>query len=123
MKWDNNYFDNLFGYDWELTKSPAGAHQWTPKNGAAAGTVPDAHDPSKKHAPMMFTTDLALKVDPIYAKISKRFHENPQEFADAFAKAWYKLTHRDMGPISRYLGPLVPKEHAAVAGPCSRGGS
>ena len=110
MKWDNNYFDNLFGYEWELTKSPAGAHQWTPKNGAAAGTVPDAHDPSKKHAPMMFTTDLALKVDPSYAKISKHFHENPQEFADAFAKAWFKLTHRDMGPISRYLGPLVPKE-------------
>ena len=110
VKWDNNYFDNLFGYEWELTKSPAGAHQWTPKNGAAAGTVPDAHDPSKKHAPMMFTTDLALKVDPSYAKISKRFHENPQEFADAFAKAWFKLTHRDMGPVSRYLGPLVPAE-------------
>jgi catalase-peroxidase len=110
-KWDNNYFDNLFGYDWELTKSPAGAHQWTPKNGAAAGTVPDAHDKSKKHAPMMFTTDLALKTDPTYAKISKRFHEHPQELADAFAKAWYKLTHRDMGPVSRYLGPLVPGEH------------
>jgi catalase-peroxidase len=110
VKWDNNYFDNLFGYDWELTKSPDGAHQWTPKNGAAAGTVPDAHDPSKKHAPMMFTTDLSLKVDPTYAKISKRFHENPREFADAFAKAWFKLTHRDMGPLSRYLGPLVPKQ-------------
>ena len=110
VKWDNNYFDNLFGYEWELTKSPAGAHQWTPKDGSAAGTVPDAHDPSKKHAPMMFTTDLSLKVDPIYAKISKRFHENPQEFADAFAKAWFKLTHRDMGPVSRYLGPLVPAE-------------
>ncbi len=110
VKWDNNYFDNLFSYDWELTKSPAGAHQWTPKNGAAAGTVPDAHDPSKKHAPMMFTTDLALKTDPSYARISKHFHEHPQEFADAFAKAWYKLTHRDMGPLSRYLGPLVPKE-------------
>ena len=109
-KWDNNYFDNLFGYDWELTKSPAGAHQWTPKNGSAAGTVPDAHDPSKKHAPIMFTTDLALKLDPIYAPISKHFHENPQEFADAFAKAWFKLTHRDMGPVSRYLGPLVPAE-------------
>jgi catalase-peroxidase len=109
-KWDNNYFENLFGYDWELTKSPAGAHQWTPKNGAAAGTVPDAHDPSKKHAPIMFTTDLALKLDPIYAPISKHFHENPQELADAFAKAWFKLTHRDMGPVSRYLGPLVPKE-------------
>jgi catalase-peroxidase len=110
VKWDNNYFDNLFGYDWKLTKSPAGANQWTPKNGAGAETVPDAHDPSKKHAPMMFTTDLALKVDPSYAKISKRFHENPQELADAFAKAWFKLTHRDMGPVSRYLGPLVPTE-------------
>jgi catalase-peroxidase len=110
VKWDNNYFDNLFAYEWRLTKSPAGANQWTPKNGASAETVPDAHDPSKKHAPMMFTTDLALKVDPSYAKISKHFHENPQEFADAFAKAWFKLTHRDMGPVSRYLGPLVPKE-------------
>lgn len=110
VKWDNNYFDNLFGYEWELTKSPAGAHQWTPKDAPAAGTVPDAHNPSKRHAPMMFTTDLSLKVDPTYAKISKHFHENPQEFADAFAKAWFKLTHRDMGPISRYLGPLVPKE-------------
>ena len=110
VQWDNNFFDNLFGYEWELTKSPAGAHQWTPKDAAAAGTVPDAYDPSKKHAPMMFTTDLSLKMDPDYAKISKRFHENPQEFADAFAKAWYKLTHRDMGPISRYLGPLVPAE-------------
>jgi catalase-peroxidase len=110
VKWDNNYLDSLFGYEWELGKSPAGAYQWTPKNGSAAGTVPDAHDPSKKHAPMMFTTDLALKVDPSYAKIAKRFHENPQEFADAFAKAWFKLTHRDMGPVSRYLGPLVPKE-------------
>jgi catalase-peroxidase len=110
VKWDNNYFENLFGHEWELTKSPAGAHQWTPKNGAAAGTVPDAHDPSKKHAPMMFTTDLALKTDPSYAKISKHFQDHPQEFADAFAKAWYKLTHRDMGPLSRYLGPLVPAE-------------
>ncbi|MGD0500942.1 MAG: catalase/peroxidase HPI [Bryobacteraceae bacterium] len=110
VKWDANYFDNLFGYEWELTKSPAGAHQWTPKDASAAGAVPDAHDPSKKHAPMMFTTDLALKVDPSYAKISKRFHENPQAFADAFAKAWYKLTHRDMGPVSRYLGPLVPAQ-------------
>jgi catalase-peroxidase len=109
-KWDNAYFDTLFGHEWELTKSPAGAHQWKPKNGASAGTVPDAHDPSKKHAPTMLTTDLSLRLDPIYAPISKRFHENPQEFADAFAKAWYKLTHRDMGPISRYLGPLVPKE-------------
>ncbi len=109
-KWDNNYFDNLFGYEWELVKSPAGAWQWTPTDPAAAGTVPDAHDPSKKHAPMMFTTDLALKMDPIYEPISKRFHENPDEFADAFAKAWYKLTHRDMGPVSRCLGPLVPAE-------------
>ena len=110
MKWSNNYFDNLFGYEWELEKSPAGANQWTPKNGAGAGTVPDAHDPSKRHAPFMLTTDLALKMDPNYAPIAKRFHENPQQFADAFAKAWYKLTHRDMGPLSRYLGPLVPKE-------------
>jgi catalase-peroxidase len=110
VKWDNNYFDNLFGYEWELTKSPAGAHQWTPTDAAAAGTVPDAHDPSKRHAPMMFTTDVALRVDPSYEKISKRFHEDPQAFADAFAKAWYKLTHRDMGPVSRYLGSLVPAE-------------
>jgi catalase-peroxidase len=110
VKWDNNFFDNLFGYDWVLTKSPAGAQQWTPKEASAAGTVPDAHDPSKKHAPIMFTTDLALKVDPIYAKISKRFHENPEAFADEFARAWFKLTHRDMGPIARYLGPLVPAE-------------
>jgi catalase-peroxidase len=110
VKWDNNYFDNLFAHEWELTKSPAGAQQWTPRNGAAAGTVPDAHDHSKTHAPIMFTTDLALKVDPSYATISKRFHEHPQAFADAFAKAWYKLTHRDMGPLPRYLGPLVPAE-------------
>jgi catalase-peroxidase len=110
-RWDNEYFDNLFNYEWELTKSPAGGHQWTPKDGVGAGIVPDAHDRSKRHAPMMFTTDLSLKVDPIYGPISKRFHENPQEFADAFAKAWYKLTHRDMGPISRYLGPEIPSEH------------
>jgi catalase-peroxidase len=110
VKWDNGFFDNLFGFEWELTKSPAGAQQWTPKNGAAAGTVPDAQDPSKKHAPTMLTTDLALKLDPIYAPISKRFHEDPAAFADAFARAWYKLTHRDMGPISRCLGPLVPAE-------------
>jgi catalase-peroxidase len=110
IKWDNNYFENLFNYEWELTKSPAGAHQWTPKNGAAKGAVPDAHDPSKKHAPMMFTTDLALKLEPAYAKVSKHFHDNPQAFADAFARAWFKLTHRDMGPVARYLGPLVPKE-------------
>ena len=109
-QWDNNYFENLFAYDWELTKSPAGAQQWTPKNGGGAGSVPDAHDPSKKHAPIMFTTDLSLKMDPSYAEISKRFLANPQEFADAFAKAWFKLTHRDMGPLSRYLGPLVPAE-------------
>jgi len=110
VRWDNNYFDNLFGYDWELTRSPAGAHQWTPRDAAGAGTVPDAHDPAQRHAPMMFTTDLALKVDPSYAKIAKRFHENPEAFADAFARAWFKLTHRDMGPLSRYLGPLVPGE-------------
>ena len=109
-KWDNNYFDNLFGYEWEQVQSPAGATQWTPTDASAAGTVPDAHDPSRKHAPMMFTTDLALKMDPIYAPISKRFHENPEEFADAFARAWYKLTHRDMGPRTRCLGPLVPAE-------------
>jgi catalase-peroxidase len=109
-KWSNNYLENLFKYEWELTKSPAGAHQWTPKNGSAVATVPDAHDPSKRHAVGMLTTDLSLRMDPIYAPISKRFLENPQELADAFAKAWYKLTHRDMGPISRYLGPLVPKE-------------
>src|SRR5207237_451587 len=109
-KWSNNFLQNLFGFEWELTKSPGGANQWTPKNGAGAGTVPDAHDPSKKHAPFMLTTDLSLRMDPIYGPISKRFHENPQELADAFAKAWFKLTHRDMGPISRYLGPLVPKE-------------
>ncbi len=110
VKWDNNYFDNLFGYEWEQVKSPAGATQWTPTNGSAEGTVPDAHDPSKKHAPMMFTTDLSLKMDPIYGPISKRFHENPAEFAEAFAKAWYKLVHRDMGPRTRCLGPLVPAE-------------
>jgi catalase-peroxidase len=110
IAWDNNYFDNMFKYEWELTKSPAGASQWTPKDPSAAGTVPDAHDPSKRHAPMMLTTDLALKVDPNYGPISKRFYENPAEFADAFARAWYKLTHRDMGPRSRYLGPLVPAE-------------
>ncbi len=109
IQWDNGYFDNLFGYEWELTKSPAGAHQWTPKDVAAAGTVPDAHDPSRRHAPMMTTADMAMRVDPVYEKISRHFHQNPQEFADAYAKAWYKLTHRDMGPIARYLGPLVPK--------------
>jgi catalase-peroxidase len=110
VKWDNDYFDILFKYEWELTKSPAGAQQWTPKGTSAAGTVPDAHDPSKRHAPMMTTADIALRMDPAYEKISRHFFENPQEFADAFARAWYKLTHRDMGPISRYLGPRVPAE-------------
>ncbi len=109
VKWDNNYYDNLFGYEWQVVKGPGGAWQWTPKDASAQGTVRDAHDPSKKHAPMMFTTDLALKMDPIYTPISMRFHKNPDKFAEAFAKAWYKLTHRDMGPVSRCLGPLVPK--------------
>ena len=109
-KWSNNFFQNLFGYEWELTKSPAGAHQWTPKNGAGAGTVPDAHDASKRIAPSMLTTDLALRFDPAYEKISRRFLENPDQFADAFARAWFKLTHRDMGPRARYLGPEVPAE-------------
>jgi catalase-peroxidase len=108
VKWDNGFFDNLFGYEWELGKGSGGGWQWYPKEASAKGTVPDAHDPSKKHAPMMFTTDLALKMDPVYAPISKRFHKNPKEFAEAFAKAWYKLTHRDMGPVSRLLGSLVP---------------
>ncbi|MEO9465940.1 catalase/peroxidase HPI [Sulfitobacter pontiacus] len=110
ISWDMTYFDNLLGLEWEMTKSPAGAVQWTPKNGDAAGTVPDAHDPSKRHAPIMFTSDLALREDPEYFKISTRFHENPEEFADAFARAWFKLTHRDMGPIARYLGKDVPSE-------------
>lgn len=110
IKWDSNYLENLYNTDWELTKSPAGANQWTPKNGVAADAVPDAHDASKRHAPMMFTTDVALKVDPIYAAIGKRFLDQPDLFADAFAKAWFKLTHRDMGPVARYLGPLVPAE-------------
>src|ERR1700690_3452505 len=109
-KWSNNFFKNLFSYDWELTKSPAGAHQWTPKNGAGNGTVPDAHSPSKRHAPSMLTTDLSLRFDPAYEKISRRFYEHPDQLANAFARAWFKLTHRDMGPIARYLGPLVPKE-------------
>ena len=108
--WDNGYFDTLFGHEWVLTKSPAGAHQWTPKDAAAASLVQDAHDPAKRHAPMMSTADLALRMDPAYEKISRHFHANPQEFADAFARAWYKLTHRDMGPLARYLGPLVPQE-------------
>jgi len=109
-KWGNGFFANLFGYEWELTKSPAGAHQWKPKDGAGVGTVPDAHDKSKRHAPSMLTTDLALRLDPAYERISRRFYEHPDQFADAFARAWFKLTHRDMGPIARYLGPLVPKE-------------
>ena len=109
-KWSNNFFENLFGFEWELTKSPGGAFQWKPKAGAGAGTVPDAHDPSKRHAPTMLTTDLALRIDPAYEKISRHFYENPDEFADAFARAWFKLTHRDMGPRARYLGPEVPAE-------------
>jgi catalase-peroxidase len=109
-KWSNNFFENLFGFEWELTKSPAGAFQWKPKDGAGAGTVPDAHDPTLRHAPTMLTTDLSLRFDPEYEKISRRFHANPEAFADAFARAWYKLTHRDMGPIARYLGPEVPAE-------------
>ena len=111
VKWDSNYLENLFKYEWELTMSPAGAFQWTPKNASAASTVPDAHDPSKRHATIMFTTDLSLRVDPAYEKIARHYLANPHEFADDFAKAWFKLTHRDMGPISRYLGPLVPAEH------------
>ena len=110
ITWDNSYFDVLFGYDWELTRSPAGAQQWTPVNPEAQGTVPDAHDSSRSHAPMMSTADMAMRMDPIYEPISRRFHENPAEFADAFARAWFKLTHRDMGPIARYLGPEVPSE-------------
>ena len=109
-KWSNNYFWNLFGFEWELTKSPAGANQWIPKHGMAADTVPDAHNPEKRHAPIMFTTDIALRMDPIYGPISRRFHDNPDEFADAFARAWFKLTHRDMGPKVRYVGPEVPAE-------------
>jgi catalase-peroxidase len=109
-KWSNNFFENLFGFEWERTKSPAGAHQWKPKDGAGVGSVPDAHDPTKRHAPAMLTTDLALRFDPVYEKISRRFYENPDQFADAFARAWFKLTHRDMGPRSRYLGPEVPAE-------------
>jgi catalase-peroxidase len=110
VKWDNDFFKNLFSYEWELTKSPAGAHQWTPKNGAGADTVPDPYDKSKRHAPSMLTTDLSLRVDPAYEIISRRFYEHPDQFADVFAKAWFKLTHRDMGPRSRYLGPLIPAE-------------
>src|SRR6266487_2732375 len=109
-KWSNDYFKNLFSYDWELTKSPAGSHQWKPKGGAGAGTIPDAHDPAKRHAPAMLTTDLSLRLDPAYERISRRFYEHPDQFADAFARAWFKLTHRDMGPRARYLGPEVPGE-------------
>ena len=118
-QWSNNYFENLFGYEWELTKSPAGAYQWKPKDSAGAGTVPDAHDPSKSHAPFMLTTDLSLRMDPIYAPISRRFYENPDQFADAFARAWFKLTHRDMGPRARYLGPEVPAEELIWQDPVS----
>ena len=110
MTWDNSYFDTLFGYEWEVTKSPAGAWQWAPRDGAGADTVPDAHEPSKRHAPMMTTADMAMRMDPIYEPISRRFHKNPGEFADAFARAWFKLTHRDMGPRSRYLGAEIPQE-------------
>ena len=120
-RWDNGYYTNLFGYEWELTKSPAGAHQWTPKNNGGAGTVPDAQDPAKRHAPIMFTTDMALIKDPAYEKISRRYYEHPEEFADAFAKAWFKLTHRDMGPVARYLGPLVPQETLLWQDPAAGG--
>ena len=122
-KWSNNFFENLFSFEWELTKSPAGAHQWTPKNGAGNGTVPDAHDPAKRHAPSMLTTDLALRFDPAYEKISRRFYEHPEQFADAFARAWFKLTHRDMGPISALSRPAGSQGDSAVARPDSRGGS
>ena len=120
IRWDNGYFDILFGNEWELTKSPAGAHQWIPKGGAEADSVPDAHDPSKRHAPIMTTADMAMRMDPIYEPISRRFHENPEELADAFSRAWFKLTHRDMGPRSRYLGKEVPKGGTPLAGPDSR---
>ncbi len=116
-KWNNDFFKNLFSYEWELTKSPAGAHQWRPKNGAGFGTVPDAHDKSRRHGPSMLTTDLALRLDPAYSTISRRFHEHPEQFANAFARAWFKLTHRDMGPVVRYLGPLVPKEQLSWQDP------
>ncbi|WP_431211493.1 peroxidase family protein [Puia sp. P3] len=119
-KWSNNFFENLFGYEWELTKSPAGAFQWTPKDGGGAGTVPDAFDASKRHAPTMLTTDLSLKMDPVYEKISRRFYENPDQFADAFARAWFKLTHRDMGPRVRYLGSEVPAEELIWQDPLPR---
>jgi catalase-peroxidase len=121
-KWDMGYFDTLFKYEWELTKSPAGAHQWKPKNGAGAGTIQDPHDPGKRHAPMMTTADLAMRMDPAYEKISRRFHKDPKAFADAFARAWFKLTHRDMGPRARYLGPLVPKEELIWQDPVPKAG-
>ncbi|MFE4970967.1 catalase/peroxidase HPI [Kitasatospora sp. NPDC056651] len=120
--WDNSFFETLFGYEWELTKSPAGAHQWKPKDGAGEGTVPDPFDPDKRHAPAMLTTDLSLRFDPVYAPISRRFLENPEEFADAFARAWFKLTHRDMGPVVRYLGPEVPSEHLLWQDPLPQAG-
>ena len=120
-RWSNNFFENLFGYEWELTKSPAGAHQWQAKN--AAATIPDAHDPAKRRLPTMLTTDLSLRFDPVYEKISRRFYENPDQFADAFARAWFKLTHRDMGPRVRYLGPLVPAEELIWQDPGARGRS
>src|SRR5262249_16754020 len=110
ITWDNSFLETLYAYEWELTKSPAGANQWRPKDGAGADLVPDAHDPSKRHQPTMLTTDLSLRMDPVYEQITRRFLANPAEFADAFARAWYKLTHRDMGPIARYLGPEVPSE-------------
>jgi catalase-peroxidase len=119
VKWDNNYFENLFGYEWELVKSPAGAHQWAPKGGAGADTVPDAHDPSKRHAPMMTTADMAMKMDPIYEPISRRFFNHPDQLAEAFARAWFKLTHRDMGPRSRYVGPELPAEEFLWQDPIS----
>ncbi|WP_316519925.1 catalase/peroxidase HPI [Kitasatospora brasiliensis] len=122
VTWDNSFFETLFGYEWELTKSPAGAYQWKPKDGAGEGTVPDAHDPGKRHAPVMLTTDLSLRFDPVYAPISRRFLENPAEFADAFARAWFKLTHRDMGPVVRYLGPEVPSEHLLWQDPLPQAG-
>ncbi len=122
-KWSNNYFENLFGFEWELTKSPGGAHQWKPVNNGGAGTVPDAHNPAKSHAPVMTTADMAMRVDPAYEVISRRFFENPNEFADAFGRAWFKLTHRDMGPIERYLGPEVPKEELIWQDPISKNGN
>ena len=119
-KWSNNYFENLFGYEWELTKSPAGAQQWRPKNGAGAGTVPHAHDPSKRIAPSMLTTDLALRLDPAYEKISRRFLKNPDQLADAFARAWFKLTHRDMGPRARISAPKFPRRNSSGRTPFPR---